>query len=337
VIIAVTDPSQVAEARRLVSGHARRAAMAESRVAEVAIVVTELATNLLKHGGGGSILVGPCDDASGTGLEVLALDRGCGMAEVGRCLQDGYSTAGSPGNGLGAVARLADELRIYSRSGLGSVIMARFFLTKATPDAPRLAGSPSRRSLIGAAVAPYPGEQIPGDQWAYQESALGRTMLVADGAGHGPEAARAASAAVEVFLQNADASGEDVVERIHRALMPTRGAAVAMARIDATAKTIRYVGVGNICGALVTDQGVRHMVSHNGTAGHVAPRIREFTYDFTGNPLVILHSDGLTTRWDLNAYPGLVGQHPSLIAAVLLRDHRRPRDDATAVAMRPVP
>ena len=65
------------------------------------------------------------------------------------------------------------------------------------------------------------------------------------------------------------------------------------------------------------------MVSHNGTAGHVAPRIREFTYEFTGNPLVILHSDGLTTRWDLAAYPGLASQHPSLIAGVLLRDHRR--------------
>jgi hypothetical protein len=70
------------------------------------------------------------------------------------------------------------------------------------------------------------------------------------------------------------------------------------------------------------------MVSHNGTAGHVAPRIREFVYDFTVDPLVILHSDGLTSRWDLAAYPGLAMQHPSLVAGVLLRDHRRGRDDA---------
>jgi hypothetical protein len=76
------------------------------------------------------------------------------------------------------------------------------------------------------------------------------------------------------------------------------------------------------------------MVSHNGTAGHVAPRIREFTYPFTTNPLVLLHSDGLTTRWSLTDYPGLASQHPTLIAGVLLRDHRRARDDASAVAMR---
>ena len=123
---------------------------------------------------------------------------------------------------------------------------------------------------------------------------------------------------------------------MHRALMPTRGAAVAVARIDAGARTVRYVGVGNISGVLVSDGGTRHMVSHNGTAGHVAPRIREFTYEFSGDPLVILHSDGLTPRWDLGAYPGLATQHPSLIAGVLLRDYRRGRDDASVVAMRAI-
>lgn len=124
------------------------------------------------------------------------------------------------------------------------------------------------------------------------------------------------------------------MKRLHRALAPTRGGAVAIARIDETARTVRYVGVGNISGTLIDNGSIRHMVSHNGTAGHIAPRIREFTYGFTANPLVILHSDGVTTRWDLSSYPGLAAQHPSLIAGVLWRDHRRGRDDATVVAMR---
>jgi anti-sigma regulatory factor (Ser/Thr protein kinase) len=339
VITAVADASQVAEARRLASGFARGIGMAEARVAEVAIVVTELATNLLKHGGGGHILAARYDDAGGVGLEVLGLDRGAGMADVGRCMEDGYSTAGSPGNGLGAIARLTDDLKIYSRSGLGSVIMARFVQASGKDQniaSANVASPPGRHTLLGAVAAPYPGERVCGDQWAFSETTQGPTLLVADGAGHGPEAERAAKAAVEVFHQHADAACVELVERIHRALMPTRGAAVAVARIDTAARTVRYVGVGNIVGALVTGEGVRHMVSHNGTAGHVAPRIREFTYDFTSPPLVILHSDGLTGRWDLNTYPGLVSQHPSLIAGVLLRDHRRPRDDATVVAMRPV-
>jgi anti-sigma regulatory factor (Ser/Thr protein kinase) len=327
VITAVTDASQVAEARRLVAGCARLAGVTEARLGDVAIVATELATNLLKHAGGGHILATHRKDADGAGLEVLALDRGSGMTDVARCMDDGYSTAGSPGTGLGAVGRLADDLRIYSRPGLGTAIMVRF-LHEARHD--------ESHTHLGAVLAPYPGERVCGDQWAFRETANARTVVVADGAGHGVEAARAAGIAVQTFLEHAEASCEDVVDRMHRALAPTRGAAVAIARIDAAAHTVRFAGVGNISGVLVTAAGTRHMVSHNGTAGHVAPRIREFTYEFTGNPLVILHSDGLTTRWDLAAYPGLASQHPSLIAGVLLRDYRRLRDDAAVVAMRPV-
>jgi anti-sigma regulatory factor (Ser/Thr protein kinase) len=330
VITEVNDASQVAEARRLVSGYARGGGMAEPRIANVALVVTELATNLLKHAGSGQILATQREGADGEGLEVLALDRGAGMKDVGRCLDDGYSTAGSPGNGLGAIARLADDLRIYSRPGLGSAIMARF-LRKSGPDRPRV----GLGTELGAVLAPYPGERVCGDNWAFRDTAQGRTLVVADGAGHGVEAARAADLAVRTFAEHADASCEDLLDRMHRALMPTRGAAVAVARIDEAARTVRFCGVGNICGTLITAAGAKHMVSHNGTTGHLAPRIREFTYPYAGAPLVILHSDGLTSRWDLAAYPGLAAQHPSLIAGVLLRDHRRARDDASVVAMRP--
>ena len=97
---------------------------------------------------------------------------------------------------------------------------------------------------------------------------------------------------------------------------------------------VRFVGVGNIGAVLANGGEARRMASYNGTAGHVAPRIREFTYPFTGRPLVILHSDGLSARWEIDAYPGLAASHPSLVAGVLFRDHRRGRDDATVVAMR---
>jgi len=104
----------------------------------------------------------------------------------------------------------------------------------------------------------------------------------------------------------------------HRGLAPTRGAALAIARVDTGASLVRFVGIGNITGTLVSDGDARRMASHNGTAGHVAPRIREFTYPFTGKPLVILHSDGLSTRWGLADYPGLAVSHPSLIAGILI-------------------
>ncbi len=319
----VSDASQVAEARRKVGELAVRVGLAQTRVDEVAIVVTELATNLVKHGGGGHIHASRCDDAGGVGLEVLALDRGGGMANPGRCLQDGYSTAGSPGNGLGAIARLTDTLQIYTRAGQGCVLMCRF-MTQAVP---------ARHGMLGATLAPYPGELVCGDNWSWSDTEHGPTLMLADGSGHGIEAARAADMAAHIFLRYAGASCEELVGSIHRALAPTRGAALAVARIDRAAKLVRFVGLGNIGAVLVSPDKVRRMVSHNGTAGHVAPRIREFTYEFTGDPVVIMHSDGLRSRWNLDHYPGLLSQHPSVIAAVLLRDHRRGRDDASVVVM----
>jgi anti-sigma regulatory factor (Ser/Thr protein kinase) len=136
----VSDSSQVAAARRKVGELAIRIGLPQARIDQLAIVVTELATNLLKHGGGGHIHASHCDDAGGTGLELLALDRGTGMANPARCMQDGYSTAGSPGNGLGSIARLADTLEIYTRSGQGSAVMCRFITRPA----------PTRHGILGA-------------------------------------------------------------------------------------------------------------------------------------------------------------------------------------------
>ena len=322
---AVADASQVAEARRLVGDLARRIGLPPARIDQVAIVVTELATNLLKHGGGGHIHAGRCDDAEGTGLELLALDRGRGMADPDRCMADGYSTAGSPGTGLGAIERLADAVRIYTRPGQGMRDHGALRRTP-RPTAPGRCSAPRSRPIRVRLVC--------GDNWSWSDTVHGRTIMLVDGSGHGVEAARAAETAVRTFSDNADAACEVIVERIHRALAPTRGGAVAVARIDTAARWFASSGSATSARCWSTRGKSRHMVSHNGTAGHVAPRIREFTYDFTGDPLVILHSDGLTSRWDFAAYPGLAAQHPSLVAGVLLRDHRRGRDDASVVAMR---
>jgi hypothetical protein len=247
-------------------------------------------------------------------------------ADVRSCLADGYSTAGSPGTGFGAIRRQSDRLAVFSRPGMGTAVMARFVLEPAAQAPPG--------TELGAVIAAYPGETACGDHWRFGAGKTGRTLLVADGSGHGPEAARAALTAGQIFCDHLDDDCVELVERIHRGLAPTRGAAVAVARVDDGGSLVRFVGVGNIAGTLVSDGDVRRMVSHNGTAGHVAARIREFAYPFTGIALVILHSDGLSTKWGLADYPGLAASHPSLIAGILFRDCRRGRDDVSVVAMR---
>ncbi len=325
MIRSVREVNEVGEARRAATGLARGHGLGEDLVARIALVATEMATNVFKHGGGGMIVMDQFADADGSGVELVALDKGPGMADVARCLADGFSTSGSPGTGLGAIARNSGRHAIYSRPGQGTAVMARFF--------PPVKTSP-RGSEFGAVIEPYPGESVCGDGWAALNGRLGATLLLVDGSGHGPLAAGAAEAAVRAFADNIDKECVPLVEAIHRALAPTRGAALAVARVDTAAQVVRFVGVGNIGALLASGGESRRMASYNGTAGHVAPRIREFTYPFAGRPLIIMHSDGLSARWDIDAYPGLAASHASLVAGVLFRDHRRGRDDAAVVAMR---
>jgi anti-sigma regulatory factor (Ser/Thr protein kinase) len=327
MIVEVADPSQVSVARRAAADAAHARGFDEACTGRVALVATELATNLVKHAAGGAIVIDTYADSSGSGIELLALDKGGGIADLARAFEDGVSTAGSPGTGLGSIRRQADQLNVFTRPDLGTAIAARIANCAASEtDGP---------AVLGAVALPVAGELVCGDGWAFAATAKGPTVVVADGSGHGPAAGTAAQAALRAFHARVEDECTEILAQMHRELAPTRGAAVAVARVDLAARVVRFVGVGNIAGAIVAPGGsVRRMVSHNGTVGHVAPRIREFSYPWTDGSLVLLHSDGLSGKWDLAAYPGLAASHPSLIAGVLFRDFRRRNDDATVVAMR---
>ena len=257
------------------------------------------------------------------------MDAGPGMADVAASFRDGHSTGGSAGEGLGAVRRGSRALDVFSAPGQGTVILAR--LGRGNPDSADRSGDPT----VGAMNLPMPGEEACGDAWCQHHFDDGFVLMVADGLGHGPQAAEASHMAVKAFLKQPDQPPTAIVEDMHLALKPTRGAAAAVARVDLRQGLITYAGVGNIAGTIVAEDGsVRRMVSHNGTVGHVAKRIQAFTYPFDGAPLVVMASDGLATSWKIDAYPGLFRRHPTLIAGVLYRDFSRGRDDVTVLVAR---
>lgn len=326
--IEVAESSQVAEARRAAISQAHGQGFGEQDTGRVAIVATELATNLLKYGGGGALVIGSFDDETGSGMEFLALDRGAGMQDVDAAMRDGYSASGSLGMGLGAVRRASAVLDVYSQPGSGTAILARVM-----PGARRAGVLPL--PVFGAVALPIGGEDVSGDAWCHGHWPGGWTAMMADGLGHGPSAAEAAHAAVRCFSGSEHTAPADMLAQMHAALRPTRGAAVALAQIDPRAGEVRFAGVGNIAGALCgPDATVRRMVSHNGTAGHIAKHMREFVYPFAEATLLVLASDGLLTNWRLDGYPGLLSHHPSLIAGVLYRDFNRGRDDVSVLVCR---
>jgi anti-sigma regulatory factor (Ser/Thr protein kinase) len=324
----VTEASQVGEARRLISTSARKLGFDETAAGKVAIVVTEMAGNLVKHAGGGEIVVRALRSGGIDGLEILALDRGPGMADLAAARRDGYSTAGSPGTGLGAIARLSDLFDVYSAPGQGTALVAQLW---AAP-LPRNGVIPG--SEWGSVCLPVRGEEAPGDGVDIRLRPGGWRLLVADGLGHGPFAREAAQRAIAVSRNDPGGPPARVLEACHDALRSTRGAAVAVADVDFEAKTVRFAGVGNITGVIEAAGRNQHLVSFNGIIGQGMAKIREFSYPWSAGALLIMASDGLSTRWRLDAYPGLAARHPSLIAGVLYRDFGRPRDDATVAVVR---
>jgi anti-sigma regulatory factor (Ser/Thr protein kinase) len=324
----VTELSQVAEPRRAALWLAGRMDLSETRAAQFALVVTELATNLAKHASKGEILLRPLDSPSeAPGVEVIAVDAGPGIPDVALSQRDGYSTSGTLGHGLGAIRRQSDDFWIYTQPS-GTVISAT--VRRERPAAA------SRSPLdVGAVCVSMPGEEICGDAWTWRLREDRLAVLVADGLGHGLGAHDAARLAVLTFEAEPEAAPPELVERVHTALRPTRGAAVAMLAVDLERAVARYSGLGNISAAVLREDGSRqNFLSQNGIAGHAASRVQEFSYPVPPRSVIVLHSDGLGTHWNVASYPGLLTRHPSLIAGILYRDSSRRRDDVTVVVAR---
>jgi anti-sigma regulatory factor (Ser/Thr protein kinase) len=323
-MIRVTESSQIAEARRRAGEIAQAAGLDETDAAKVALLVTELGSNLVKHARDGQVLLRASGEQT---VEILSLDRGPGIANIGECMRDGYSTAGSPGTGLGALGRLSSECDIHSVTQKGTSIVAR--LTDHN------ARNPSRDGVqIGVVCLAKPGEEESGDGWLVIHLPEHDLCAVVDGLGHGHEAAKASSLALQYVGEHGHRSPKEILERVHEGVRSTRGAALSIAQIKQSEGLVRFAGIGNVSGVILDGDATRHMVSMNGTLGYQAHRVTEFTYPWSATSLLILHSDGLLSRWNLAAYPGLLSRDPSLIAGVLYRDFVRGRDDTTVLAVR---
>lgn len=323
--LAIDDKSQVGEARRAAAPFCRIARLPEVEAGRIAIIINELGTNLVKHAGGGELILRELSSATRSGVEVLSIDRGAGM-ELERALTDGHSTAGTRGEGLGAVLRMAHAFDGWS-DNRGTVLMARIWA----------GGAPADPFDVGGISVPFPGEVESGDGWTWQSTKAVARVLVADGLGHGPIAARAAAEAMATFSnQRGRLPGpEAIVHSLHAGLRPTRGAAVGVAELDLIARVLRFCGVGNVAATLeIPGQRTRGLLSHNGIAGHEARRIQEVALPWPPRAALVMHSDGLHSQWKLEAYSGLQSRRASVIAGVLYRDFRRMSDDATVVVVK---
>jgi hypothetical protein len=257
-------------------------------------------------------------------VEVIAIDRGPGIANVAASLRDGYSTAGTPGYGLGTLTRMTSGFDLYTQPGRGTVL--RFAVHAKGPAAPAAFEA-------GVVCVAKPGQEVSGDGWCVTGSGATLVALVVDGLGHGVHAAEASAMAERTLRARPEAGAEGHVRALHEALRPTRGAAAAVCTF--TPSGASFCGIGNIRAFVRETGSTKHLVSHPGTLGHQMRKAQPWAFQCGTDGLVVMHSDGLGTHWTPGDYAGLETRHPSVIAGVAFRDHWRQNDDATVLVLRP--
>jgi anti-sigma regulatory factor (Ser/Thr protein kinase) len=318
------EGSRVGEARRHAAELAEACGMDETQAGRLALVVTELATNLVRHAQQGRLLL--AGRPSLGEVEVVAIDQGPGIPDMARSMGDGYSTGSTPGTGLGAIRRLAHEFDMHSTVPEGTVIVAR------------VRAASRRAAPIGfeaAAISlPAPGEQVCGDGWAWACDGQQAAIVVADGLGHGPDAAEAARAALESFAADPMRGPRERLQDTHARLRSTRGAAVMMLNADAQAGTVRSAGAGNVMARLVSGVVDRTLLTQHGTAGVTIRTPEEASTSWPPHALLVVYTDGIEGRWRTDALMPVLGRDPTLAAALVMRDHCRGRDDATVAVLR---
>lgn len=331
LVFDLEDISSVAVVRRAGVVLARELSFDEVRTGQLSLVITEAATNIVKHAGNGQMLLRALHQDNIAGVEVLALDKGPGIGNLNWHVQDGNSTTGTYGIGLGAVRRLSHTFDLYSEADKGTVLRMVIWNSDTKPT--------GASWDVGAICVPIKGEEVSGDNWAMAAHEKRLTLIVADGLGHGFDAAVAADAAVAIcddtLYQRPDQSPAIILQRAHLALKGTRGAAVAVAHINCEQSTLSFAGVGNISVCIrYQNASNRHLLSHNGIVGSNLRKLQEFSEAWESSALLIAHSDGINTRWDIGAHQDLEDAHPALIAAVIYRDFARGRDDSTVIVVR---
>lgn len=320
-VLHVDDESQIGHARRVVQKLATDNGLDQNDAGRAALVTTELTSNLLKHAGRGELHVRVLRHGSVTGIELLAIDRGPGF-DLRDCLTDGFSTRGTQGIGMGAVERQSDVFDVFADER-GAVLMARLY--------PRAGNAVDPR--YGISQHSLHNDPACGDVWhlAFKDSRI--SALIIDGLGHGEEAQEAARAGEHAFAIDPFAVPTVLMEDMHRAMCGSRGGAGAVAQYDGHNGRLQFSGIGNIGATLVTAEKSRGLASHPGILGAQFRKSQTFDFADSKGQLLVMYSDGLQSRWNLQNYPGLIYRHPAVIAAVLHRDFCRGRDDVTVLVV----
>ena len=324
--ISIRDDASISIAREHVREIAGELGLQQEVTETIAIAATELVRNQLVHARGGRFAVRSVERRGVRGLELVAADRGPGLADPTRALDGTMSTSGGLGSGVASVRRLMDELDFDIRLAEGTCIWARKF-----------AGPVPYRSEVAILGRPCEGERECGDDAAFVRRDDVLTIGVVDGLGHGILARDAAAPAVALLRNRAELDPVEILHAVDGALQRTRGAVMAVARIDLQLRQIEHAAIGDVRTCTYRPHASQRFTSVAGVLGTAYQRDRKYRVErepLQDHEVIVMSSDGLTTRVDISEELQLLRRHPIVIAAHLLEHFGRSNDDALVLVTR---
>jgi anti-sigma regulatory factor (Ser/Thr protein kinase) len=298
---------------------------------EIVLAVTELASNLVRHTGGGTVTLTPLSNNGRCGIQIESVDRGPGIPDIEQAMTDGFSTTGSLGYGLGTVNRLMDEFDIQSPPGAGTYIVCQRWvlmtetITKLCPLS------------FGAATRPHPQMGLNGDTFVikqWEESAL---VGVIDGLGHGQWAHRAAQTARRYVESHFAQPLGEIFLGVGRSCQVTRGVVMALARFDWAQERLTLANVGNIETHVFNSPEPVKFIIRRGIIGLNAPKPAVTEHHWEPSNIMVIHSDGVRAHWRWEDFPELANESATITAQRLLHVLAKDEDDATVVVVRSKP
>jgi anti-sigma regulatory factor (Ser/Thr protein kinase)/serine/threonine protein phosphatase PrpC len=294
---------------------------------EVVLAVAELASNVVRHAGHGTLIFRPLNGGERVGIEVEAEDHGPGMKDIEQAFADGYSSAGGLGYGLGTVNRLMDELEITSTAALGTRILCRRWIRRSTEAMHVHAWE------VGVASRPRGCARENGDAFVVREWDGKLLAGVIDGLGHGEPAQQAALAAQTFVQSHYELALEKMLLGAGRACRGTRGVVMALARFDSLTD-MTFSSLGNVEVRAWSGEERLQFLVKRGILGVGEPHTIVQHHRWNPGWTLVLHSDGLHAHWQWGDFPGLEWQPAQAIADKLLHELAKDDDDATAVVVK---
>jgi len=323
----IDDRSYVSYIKREIHNLVTAEGFSSQKIGEIDIIVAELTSNLVKFAETGELLYRISSDDNGIFFEINCIDSGKGIRNLSRMMQDGMSSSDTLGQGLGAIERLSHASAIYTKTDWGTVVHSKVYKNEVSNS--------DRKKIIdlGAVQVCCPGEKVCGDGYAVKKVENGFQFFMGDGLGHGINAHEAAQEAIKAFMECKEKSPAEVLRYIHQSVKKTRGLVATVANLDITDQKWSICGIGNISTSVYTGLTAKNYTPYNGILGHNIPRtLNDSFQDLEKYQTLIMHSDGLRTRWNLTDLPGILKYDPNVIAAVLYKDNARHNDDMSVFA-----